>query len=110
MGKFIVLVVAIFLSVITVLADALIKKAALKNVLLSPFIFFASIIYLVTLLGWFFVLKKIEFLNAGVIYTLIFIIFGAGVSVFYFHEELLIREIIGLILAIVAVFLMYRFA
>lgn len=110
MEKIIILTVAIFLSVITVLADALIKKAALKETLLSPFILLAGLIYLATLVGWFFVLKKVEFLNASVIYTLIFIICGALVSVFYFREELLVSEIIGLILAVLSIFLMYRFA
>lgn len=110
MEKIIVLGIAIFLSLVTVLADALIKKASLKDAFFSPFILGAGLIYLATIVGWFFVLKKVEFLNAGVIYTQVFIIFGSLVSVFYFREELLVREIIGLILAISSVFLMYRFA
>jgi len=110
MEKFIVLAIAVLLSVVTVLADAFIKKAALKNVFLSPFILGASLIYLATIVGWFFVLKKVEFLNAGIIYTLIFIITTALVSVLYFHEELLITEMVGLVLALISIFLMYRFA
>lgn len=102
---------AIALSVATAIADSFLKKAAISKSGLSTTIMFVvgALIYLVTAFGWFKVLQKTELLNAGVIYTLSFIVFIALISVFYFKERLLATEAVGLGLAIISIFLMYRY-
>lgn len=109
MGKLSILPVILSFSFLIVIADLLIKKAALKQVFSVPvFLGVAGFIYFLSVFGWFFVFKRMEFLNAGIIFTLTFIISSTLISVFYLKEQLLPTEILGLFLAVVSIALMYR--
>jgi drug/metabolite transporter (DMT)-like permease len=70
----------------------------------------AGLIYGLAAFGWFFVLRKMELLNAGVIYILFSLIFLALFSLFYFKEKINPMEILGLALASVAILILYRFS
>jgi multidrug transporter EmrE-like cation transporter len=112
MEKTTILMLAVGLSIVTAIADSLIKKATVikSSTLIYTLIIIGAIIYAFTALGWYKVLQRMELLNAGVIYTLSFIILIALISVFYFKEKLLVVELVGLVLAIISIVIMYRFS
>ena len=111
MDKPIILILAVGLSVVTVLADTLIKKATeiKSGTVMFSLVLTAALIYAFTALGWYKVLQKFELLNTGVIYALSCIILISLVSVFYFKEKLLVAEAVGLTLAVASIILLYRF-
>jgi len=103
---------AVGLSVVTAIADSLIKKATIikSSTLIYLLVIVGAVIYALTALGWYKVLQRMELLNAGVIYTSSFIVLIALISVFYFKERLLPIEMVGVVLAIVSIVIMYRFS
>lgn len=102
---------AIVISLVTVLADAFIKKAALKygfsgfNWLLS-----AALIYAATAFGWFFVMRKMKLSTAAVLYCLIIVVASVLISTPYFKERLTMVEVAGVFMAIGSIVLLARFA
>lgn len=107
----ILLISAIGLTLITVLADAFIKKAALKYGFSGfGWLVSAALIYAATAFGWFFVMRKMKLSTAAVLYCLIIIITSVLISAFYFKERLSLPEIIGILMAITSIFLLARFA
>ncbi|MDD5033047.1 MAG: hypothetical protein PHC85_02960 [Candidatus Pacebacteria bacterium] len=110
MLKIIIFLVATVLTASTVLGDILLKKATLSQKPASSILIIAAaLIWGVSAYGWFWILKKMEFLDAGVIFSMGALVLGALVSVFIFKEHLAFAEIIGLILAVISIFLMVEF-
>lgn len=103
--------VAFFLSIITVLADAFIKNASFQNgfngwLLLT----FGCLVYALTGLGWFFVMRHVKLSTSGVIYGITCILLLAAASVFYFKEKISSIEVVGICLAIISIIILVRFA
>lgn len=108
---FIEFLIVIGLSIVTVFADALIKQASMKNDFsLLYMLILGAVIYGLTAFGWFFVMKKIKLSTLGVFYGVSCVILVTLVSVFYFKEEINSFEILGIILAIVSLIILSRFA
>lgn len=104
-------IAGIVLSLITVFADALIKQASLQKYFSGwPMLFLGALIYGLTALGWFFVMRKMKLSTAGTLYAISVVIFVTLVSVFYFKERISPIEIIGIIMAIISLVILYRFA
>jgi len=101
----------IFLSAIGVIGDSFIKLSGSgKSYMDVKWFILGFVIYALTALGWFFVMKNIKLSTLGVFYAISTIVFLTLVGVFYFKEPLSYIEIIGIILAIVSVILLARFA
>lgn len=107
----IMFLVGIGLSAITVFADALVKHASLQSAFSGwPALLAGAIIYGLTALGWFFVMRKIKLSTLGVLYAVSCVILLTLVSVFYFKEKISPLEIVGISLAIISIIILFRFA
>ncbi len=103
--------IGIGLSIITVLADALIKYASLQKAFSGwPMLVLGAIIYGLTAFGWFFVMRKIKLSTAGVLYAVSCVVFLTLISAFYFKERISLLEIVGIGLAIISLVILSRFA
>lgn len=99
------------LSITTVFADGLIKWASLQKAFSGwQMLVLGAVIYGLTAFGWFFVLRKIKLSTAGVLYAVSCILFLALLSVFYFKEKITTMEIVGIVLAVISLVLLSRFA
>jgi drug/metabolite transporter (DMT)-like permease len=99
-----------FMIVLTVFADWLIKKASMASSFLSwKFLLFGSIIYGLTGIGWFFVMRSIKLSTLGAIYGVGCILLLVLLSVLYFKESINNWEIFGIILAIISIAILARF-
>ena len=108
---YIAFLIGIGLSLITVLADALIKHASLQNAFSGwQMLILGAIIYSLTAFGWFFVMRKIKLSTLGVLYGVSCIVFLTLVSVFYFKERITSLELFGILLGIVSLVILSRFA
>jgi undecaprenyl phosphate-alpha-L-ara4N flippase subunit ArnF len=105
------LIGTIFLAMVGVAGDFFIKLAGngKKYIELKWFII-GLLIYSITAFGWFFVMKHIKFSTLGVFYAVSTVLFLTLVGSFYFKESLSIYEISGIILAIISLVLMGKFA
>ena len=109
--KIISIIGIIILAAIGVVGDSFIKLAGSgKSFIDLKWFILGFIIYASTAFGWFFVMKHIKLSTLGVFYAISTIIFLLIVGIFYFKEPLNYYEIIGLILAIVSLILLGRFA
>jgi drug/metabolite transporter (DMT)-like permease len=105
------ILIGIGLSAITVFADALVKQASLqKNFSGWHNLFFGGMIYGLTALGWFFVMRKMPLPKLVVLYAVSCVVLLTLVSVFFFKEKITPLEIFGVILAIFSLIILFRFA
>ncbi|OGI19289.1 MAG: hypothetical protein A3J06_03345 [Candidatus Moranbacteria bacterium RIFCSPLOWO2_02_FULL_48_19] len=103
--------IGIGLSVITVLADALVKQASLQPAFSGwKMLLLGAAIYGTTALGWFFVMRNLKLSTLGALYGISCIIALTLVSVFYFQEKINPMEIFGIFLAITSLLILSRFA
>lgn len=104
-------ITAIALSIITVVADIFIKNASLATAFSGwKLLILGCLIYGLTGLGWFYVLRNIKLSTSAVIYGVSCIILLTLVSVFYFKEKISSFEVLGIILAIASIIILARFA
>lgn len=104
------LISAFALSVITVVGDVLIKTAADKSQWQGiGFLVCGAVIYAMTAFGWFYVMRSEELTDVGVLYGVSTVVLLFLVSAFYFKEHIAFMEIVGLVMAVTALFLMLRF-
>ncbi len=105
------IILVIVLTLLTVVGDFFIKKAALKPGFSGIyFLLAAALIWGATAFGWFFLLRKMELSNANAIFAVGTIIFTIILTFFYFHEKISFPEIIGFILAVISIYILARFA
>ncbi len=105
------IILALGLSVITVLADFFVKKSSLQQSFSGwPLLVLGAAIYGLTALGWFFVLRYMKLSTAGVIYGVSCILLLVFLSVFYFNEKISLIEMTGITMGIISVILLARFA
>jgi drug/metabolite transporter (DMT)-like permease len=109
MTKLIALMIAISLSIITVISDSFIKKASLERSVWNKWLVLGAIIYGLTAIGWVFVMKSMKLSTLGVIYGISCITILAIVSVFVFHEKISMIEIIGILLGVASIAILYKF-
>jgi drug/metabolite transporter (DMT)-like permease len=102
---------AVFLSLVVVFGDYLIKIASLQSGFSGWYLLaIGAIVYALTAVGWFFVMRHAKLSTLGVIYGMTCIIALTLLSVFYFKETLNGFEIFGIILALISIVILARFA
>ena len=103
--------IMLFLAIITTFADIFIKNASLQNSFAGwPMLVLGSVIYGLTGIGWFFAMRYQKLSTLGVIFSISGVLLLTLVSVFYFKEKISHLEILGIVLAMVSLTLLYRFA
>ncbi len=110
-SKSLAFVIAIILSIITVGADALIKQASLKAAFSGwRLLLIGAVIYGLTAVGWFLVMREIKLSTLGVVYGTSCIICLVLLSVFFFKESINLMELFGIGLGIASLMILYRFS
>lgn len=105
------LLFALILSILTVFADAIIKHSSLQAAFSGwKYLILGAIIYGSTAFGWFFLMRKIKLSTLGVVYSVSCVVLLALVSVFLFKEKISSIEIVGIILAVISLMILARFA
>lgn len=100
----------VVLAMAGVLGDYFIKLSGeSKSTIFSYHFFIGFCIYASTAFGWFYVMKHVKLGTLGVFYSISTVLLLALVGTIFFKESLSSVEIIGIILAIVALILLARF-
>ncbi len=98
------------LALIGVLGDFFIKLSSVKSPANLKIFLLGLVIYASTAFGWFFVMRHVKLSTLGVFYALGTVLFLTILSVGYFKESLNHYEALGIILAIISLILLARFA
>lgn len=105
------ILIVIGLSLFGILGDYFLKLAGNKDVYVNyKFLSLGIFVYGMLAVGWFFALKYIKMSTIGVPYSLTIIIALALMGYFLFNESLNIYEIMGIVIGIISILLLYRFA
>lgn len=96
------LLAVVALSALTALADVLVKKAAVDDNVVSPYLFLAAVIFGVSAYGWFFVLKYINLATLGGVYSLVTILLLVLAGIVIFGERLAVADVLVIVVSIVA--------
>jgi drug/metabolite transporter (DMT)-like permease len=109
--KTIALLVTIAFSVIGVLGDYFLKLAsAREQPLRTGWFYLGFVLYASTAFGWVFVMSRLKLATIGVLYSVCLVLLLTAVGVVLFRESLNYFEVIGIVLAVVSLVLLMRFA
>ena len=99
------------MSALGVAGDYLLKLAS-ADVSHTNFKLLAAgvFVYALTALGWFYALAHLKLAVVGVIYSVSTVLLLTLLGAFYFREHLSYMEILGLVLALLSLILLARFA
>jgi len=105
------LLITIGLSVISVFADYLLKRASTSPQPFTSWCFaVAAAIYAASCFGWIYVLRHLKLATIGAIYSIWVVALLAAIGITVFRESLSISEWVGLAAAGVTLVLLGRFA
>ena len=104
-------VVTVGFSALGVVADYFLKLAsAHDNVLKTPAFYVGFVIYASTAFGWVFVMKHLKLATISVVYSISMVLLLTAMGLVFFRESLSYSEVAGLVMAIVSLILLVRFA
>src|SRR5262245_5629568 len=110
-SKTLAIVVTIGFSIVGVLGDYFLRRAADEtHSLRSIWFYIGFVVYASTAFGWVFVMKHLKLATIGVIYSVSMILLLTAIGAVFFRESLSYYEIAGLVMAIGALVLLMRFA
>lgn len=97
----------LLISLIAIISDVVIKQAAdTKN---NWYLYLGMALYAGDAVLWWWVYRYAKFSTVAIIYALFTILLSIIIGVLFFKETITMREIIGIILGIIAVSLLSRF-
>lgn len=109
--KIISLLVVLLIALIETAADFFIKLSGSgKEYMNLKWFIPGFILYSATAFLWFYAVKHEKLFTAGVFFAVFTVLFLTLISVFYFKESLNIYEAIGIVLAVISLILLGRFA
>jgi small multidrug resistance pump len=109
--KTLAVLVTIAFSVIGVLGDYFLKIASgREKSLQTPWFYLGFALYASTAFGWVFVMKHLKLATISVLYSVSLVLLLTVVGVVLFRESLNYFEVIGIVLAVVSLVLLMRFA
>jgi drug/metabolite transporter (DMT)-like permease len=109
--KTIAVLITIAFSVIGVLGDYFLKLASLREQPLRATSFYLGFaLYASTAFGWVFVMKYLKLATISVLYSVSLVLLLTAIGVLLFRESLNYFEVIGIVLAVVSLVLLMRFA
>lgn len=98
------------ITLLTVFGDAYLKKSSeLSKPFTSSQFLFGLLVYATTAYLWVYMYREVKFSTIGVVYSILTMLFFVLTGVFVFHETLLTKEVLGLMLALGSVLLLSRF-
>jgi drug/metabolite transporter (DMT)-like permease len=105
------ILVTIGFSIVGVVGDYLLKLAsAAVSPLRSHWFYLGFAVYASTAFGWVFVMRHLKLATIGVVYSVSMILLLTGIGVVVFREPLSHSELAGLVMAVISLFLLIRFA
>jgi small multidrug resistance pump len=105
------ILITIGFSIVGVVGDYFLKLASSEdNPLASRWFYLGFAVYASTAFGWVFVMRYLKMGTIGVVYSVSMILLLTAVGVVGFRESLNAQEVVGLVLAVVSLFLLLRFA
>jgi multidrug transporter EmrE-like cation transporter len=107
----IAVLVTIVFSVIGVLGDYFLKLASAREQPLRAISFYLGFtFYASTAFGWVFVMKHLKLATISVLYSVSLVLLLTAIGVVLFRESLNHFEVIGIVLAVISLVLLMRFA
>jgi drug/metabolite transporter (DMT)-like permease len=107
----IAVLVTIAFSGIGVLGDYFLKLASARDQSLrTGWFYFGFVLYASTAFGWVFVMKHLKLASISVLYSVSLVLLLTAIGVVLFRESLNSFEVIGIVLAVVSLVLLMRFA
>lgn len=105
------IMVTIGFSLVGILGDYFLKLASGSDrSLKTKWFYIGFVLYASTAFGWVFVMKHLKLATIGVVYSISMVVLLTAIGVLFFQETLNYYEIAGLILAVVSLILLVRFA
>ena len=105
------ILVTIGFSAWGVLGDYLLKLASVqKSPLRGKWFYLGFAVYASTAFGWVFVMKHLKLATISVVYSMSMILLLTAIGTFVFRESLNGFEIVGIVLAVISMVLLIRFA
>jgi len=109
--KTIAVLVTIAFSVVGVLGDYFLKLAsASERPLRTSWFYLGFALYASTAFGWVFVMRHLKLATISVLYSVSLVLLFTAIGVVLFRESLNSFEVIGIVLAVVSLVLLMRFA
>ena len=109
--KTLAVVVTIAFSVIGVLGDYFLKLASAREQPLRASTFYLGfVLYASTAFGWVFVMKYLKLATISVLYSVSLVLLLTAMGLVLFRESLNYFEVLGIVLAVVSLVLLMRFA
>jgi len=103
--------ITIAFSVIGVVGDYFLKLAsAREQPLRTSWFYLGFTLYASTAFGWVFVMKHLKLATISVLYSVSLVLLLTAVGVVLFQESLNYFEVIGIVLAVISLVLLMRFA
>ena len=102
--------VGVLMTILTIIGDYFIKKATLQTGIEGwKFLTIAAIVWASSVIGWFFVFKKMKVTSIAILYNVSGILLLTLVGIFIFKEKVSSIEIVGLLMAIGSLIILARF-
>jgi small multidrug resistance pump len=109
--KTIAVLVTFAFSVIGVLGDYFLKLASEREQpLRTAWFYLGFVLYASTAFGWVFVMSRLKLATISVLYSVSLVLLLTAIGVVLFRESLNYFEVIGIVLAVVSLVLLMRFA
>jgi len=109
--KAVAMLVTLAFSVIGVVGDYFLKLASAREQPLRTSLFYLGFaLYASTAFGWVFVMKHLKLATISVLYSVSLVLLLTAIGVVLFHESLNYFEVIGIVLAVISLVLLMRFA
>jgi len=103
--------ITIAFSVIGVAGDYFLKLASTREQpLLTSWFYLGFALYASTAFGWVFVMKHLKLATISVLYSVSLVLLLTAIGVVLFQESLNYFEVIGIVLAVISLALLMRFA
>ena len=105
------MLITIAFSVIGVLGDYFLKLASAREQSLRTIWFYIGFaLYASTAFGWVFVMKHLKLATISVLYSVSMVLLLTAIGVVLFRESLNYFEVTGIVLAVISLVLLMRFA
>ncbi|MBW4477034.1 MAG: hypothetical protein KME54_09185 [Tolypothrix brevis GSE-NOS-MK-07-07A] len=109
--NFLAIIAAIAITLVSVIGDYFLKIASAEEQPLTTKWFILGFIFISsTAFGWVFIMKHITLATIGVVYSVSTVLFLTIVSMVFFNEVPSQLELIGIIMALISLGLLFRFA
>ena len=105
------IVLAVVMSAVGIAGDYFLKRASQREGPLTTGAFFGGLaLYASTAFAWVFVMRHLKLATIGVVYSVSMILLLTMIGTIAFREALRPAEVVGLVMAIISLVLLMRFA